>query len=718
MATRRIVPRGNSEGSIGSGEKHWESAYIGNVANVYDNVAAMIDDAENFQAGDQVKTLWYLTPGDGAGADYVIEETTVNTVLDGITHIRLNDFFNAHKIYREVDFVANSFDELKSYPTCYCAYKDLDSSDPVVSATSFTNQSMCGEKDANGVIQYLYVLNDSRQSGTVCEIAKFHRVVSEDGYVTWEFVKHNYIFNSLGHADRAFFMDGYIYVLIGSTAHKIDKDTLEETIFTYDNHNGTRGSAYDDVTETIIVSSTSSGLEHPGRMDTLNFYDKNFNFIKSITVDTMDNYICQNMCAYNGIIYIIACPFAYPNASVDSGLANISYIMCYDYDGNFIKNIPFDIAGEIEGVEVDSTGYIYGSFNGDGFIEIREAPLFKNAIQSLRTPVHGDMFASGDNYKNRNKTIYVNSCNDAKNFGVGLGLASSPFYSLNVLSECCSKLNDVGKGFNTLNIILQHTHVPNKYDSDVHLCGLNNSTVNLKHATYTNFSLMEAGVFVINAVDVYACTNVALTYLKLHWVSNWYGYVQFNGVIIDRGDINEWVLLSNAGKLYFASNRTDIKNGRLKIYTNTVLCGDDATFKFQNVPEIYHGHNLGIQYMSDSCLWYGTYTIPDFVTSGLVTSGATELKFQLCFDRPIGQLVNVNNISIDGRIYVRDSTAGPRVSNATISEKFNVSMQKTDVGGLRVSLIPKSGSGITFPTNNVVLSVEILDLVVSIGLPT
>ena len=79
--TRRIVPRQDLEGSLGSGEKRWEKAYMGNVGNVYGTVADMVADLE-LREGSTVSTKGYHAFGDGGHGFYNIREKLVSDVDD------------------------------------------------------------------------------------------------------------------------------------------------------------------------------------------------------------------------------------------------------------------------------------------------------------------------------------------------------------------------------------------------------------------------------------------------------------------------------------------------------------------------------------------------------------------------------------------------------------------------------------------------------------
>ena len=80
--TRRIVPRGDLQGSLGSGEKRWEKAYVGNIGNVYDTVADMVADLE-LMVGSTVITKGLHVINDGGSGLYHIREKDVSDVADG-----------------------------------------------------------------------------------------------------------------------------------------------------------------------------------------------------------------------------------------------------------------------------------------------------------------------------------------------------------------------------------------------------------------------------------------------------------------------------------------------------------------------------------------------------------------------------------------------------------------------------------------------------------
>lgn len=606
------------------------------------------------------------------------------------------------------DFIAASYDTIKSYPIAYMAKTDLDTEDSKIKNASFTNQSMCCERDNNGVVQYIYALNASSDN-SICEIVKFKRVVSIDGYITWKYIKHNYIFNSLGHADNAFFMDGYIYLLAGGTAHKIDKNDLTETKFFYDNHHPIRGAGYDEKTKNIVVTSTSSGLNLDGRVDIIDFYDKDFRYIKTVHIKTMDNYICQEMCAYDGIIYIAASPCAYivnnHKYSINSGLAYVNAVLCYDYDGNYLKAITFGNAGELEGIEVDSTGYLYASVNGDSFLEVREAPLMKNSFQSLRTPVSGDMYAE-TSLKSITRMVYLNACTDAKNFGVGLGIKESPYVSMGAASESIRRISKNGND-TSIYLTLQHLHKPNKYDADISLDGLMNASVEIRHAIYNTNDLAKSADYTINGIYISKCNVVTINKIKC---KNLTAY-DSKCISLIESIINGNLLVVNVNNLYFASGTNYIEDTKATIYTSCVYCGADAKFKIENTT-FDIAHVQGNQYMTDSCLWRGVYKLDELLTVGFITTNATELKFPLHFNKPIGEKVNASDISISGNIYIRDHN-GYVVQNKSVSDGFTQKVLKNSDGGIYVKLTPKSDLGANF-TNNIIYSIEIANFVLTI----
>lgn len=88
--TRRIVPRGDLEGSIGSGEKRWEKAYIGNVSITYDTLADLKDDLELME-GSTATTKGYYAINDGGAAVYTIREKGVSDADDGGSVIFLDN---------------------------------------------------------------------------------------------------------------------------------------------------------------------------------------------------------------------------------------------------------------------------------------------------------------------------------------------------------------------------------------------------------------------------------------------------------------------------------------------------------------------------------------------------------------------------------------------------------------------------------------------------
>lgn len=96
MATRRIVPRGDLEGSIGSGEKRWAKAYIGNVSVTYDTIADMVADLE-LKEGSTAATKGAAYLNDGGAGVYAIRNRAVTDVASN-TIIFLNNGLVAEAI--------------------------------------------------------------------------------------------------------------------------------------------------------------------------------------------------------------------------------------------------------------------------------------------------------------------------------------------------------------------------------------------------------------------------------------------------------------------------------------------------------------------------------------------------------------------------------------------------------------------------------------------
>lgn len=85
-----VVPRGDLEGKLGTGEKRWAKAYIGNVSVTYDTVADMKADLE-LREGSTAVTKGYHTVKDGGYGFYIIREKEVSDADDGGSIIFLDN---------------------------------------------------------------------------------------------------------------------------------------------------------------------------------------------------------------------------------------------------------------------------------------------------------------------------------------------------------------------------------------------------------------------------------------------------------------------------------------------------------------------------------------------------------------------------------------------------------------------------------------------------
>ena len=104
--TKNIVPRGDLEGQLGTGEKRWAKAYISNVSVTYDTVADMKADLE-LREGSTAVTKAKSTKNDGMGGLYIIREKTMRDYfnnglyLDDYINIELDNGLVAEKIVSE-----------------------------------------------------------------------------------------------------------------------------------------------------------------------------------------------------------------------------------------------------------------------------------------------------------------------------------------------------------------------------------------------------------------------------------------------------------------------------------------------------------------------------------------------------------------------------------------------------------------------------------------
>lgn len=117
MATRNIVPRADSEGKLGTDEKHWLEAnvdkiYANNNVLVFNNVEEM-KASNKVKAGYTLKTLGFYIAGDGGGANYVItnnigedeaDEASIIALQKGLyAKLLIQDYVNAKQFGAKSD---------------------------------------------------------------------------------------------------------------------------------------------------------------------------------------------------------------------------------------------------------------------------------------------------------------------------------------------------------------------------------------------------------------------------------------------------------------------------------------------------------------------------------------------------------------------------------------------------------------------------------------
>jgi hypothetical protein len=537
--------------------------------------------------------------GDGVTNDTAAFESAINAAENGILLIphgayKITDHlftFNVKKVidvgtypsympfYPKDNFAGKVNDLLYPYPITFSAMSDTGYS-------NISNQGICVKRE-NGIATELYVFNNAND--TVSEVVKFRRNIAADGYQTWEYVNSNYV-NGLGHSDSQTVMDGYIYALNYNTnaIYKIDTETLQivGNSITLDSGSFTK-IFYDEVAQLFGAFYIDNGYK-------LAFYDNNFAKIKTIDVADVNMEVMQNVCGYNGVLYVCG---QYYNGEVGAYTYK-NFIRCIDYLGNHLKTISVYNGAEIEGIDIDSTGYLYLSFNEynlgrSKFTGAFECPISAQYENKYRTPIN--ILYVNNTRANETAKIYVNSPTDTRHFGVGLGYKDHPF---NSIAAGCMAVQQIDKFSEDIqmSLIFTHTHAPNAWDYMLNFYSITKQLV-ISHATYDTYDKAVAGAPIVARSHIEGCTNVTINCIKfyrsgltvpLHVISS---NIRLNNCIfqVDNGDNVAFhrAYLTIVGKLGIVKGTWNLIWSSVYATDSTVIEETSATRNFASGSNLF-----------------------------------------------------------------------------------------------------------------------------------
>lgn len=416
--TRRIVPRGDLQGSLGSGEKRWEKAYIGNVGNTYDSVSDMVADLELME-GSTVETKGYYVAGDGGNSSYHIREKSVSDVDDGGSIIFLNNGNVAELVNNGVISVkqfgvrgngvvddSSAFNKAVSYASneglLIIPNETYNIDNPVISDSKnvvdngnyvkfhpvFENDEILIKEAGNvqlaGTVNYTEVNTGSQQGSTYnTKTGKIILalidatpgtqklvIVNPETYV----IETGYNYTQLGHANSVEYCpeDNKIYVLNENNAVVIDGDTMQivDTIaLPFSNCFGLK---YDSVGGEWVLLSGS------GSVVTIRCLDTSFNLIHSATLTLPDTQVYNSFAVHNGNIM----------------LPTWTHIIALDVWGNLRNYIPFNGTELEDGFYIDDELFFSANNYWTPIYKIaktNEGQWAEKPFKTLRTAVNEDL---------------------------------------------------------------------------------------------------------------------------------------------------------------------------------------------------------------------------------------------------------------------------------------------------------------------------------------
>lgn len=398
MATRNIVPRDDLEGKIGTGEKRWAKAYIGNVSITFDTIADMKADPE-LREGSLVVTKGYHAVNDGGHGVYNIREKVVSDVDDGGSIIFLDNgdvaeliadgVVNVKQFGAKGDGVTddtNAFrnallvDKLYIPAGNYVISDYLIGFNKVVDDGAYTNIkpifttknrlktiSRFGMKanfttpEDDKMYGEAMTFNTKTQKIIVCcegygysPAKNILLVLNKDNYAIEETydLPHPYAFNGLSYNAQ----DNVIYANGDNTCYRINGDDMTDyTTFSLPD-NGSHA-AHDNITNTDVIVSRDLDTNYN---ITIHVYSNGF-AEKLHTVTTKANIIedvaFQDICAYNGKVYVLTFKNLYEIDVVTGDVNIISINTLQELEGcTFIDDVFYIFSHQMNANYVE---YIY-----------------------------------------------------------------------------------------------------------------------------------------------------------------------------------------------------------------------------------------------------------------------------------------------------------------------------------------------------------------------
>lgn len=211
--TVNYVPRGDMEGQLGTGEKRWAKAYIGNVSITYDTVADMVADLE-LREGSTAATKGYHSINDGGNGFYNIREKLVSDVDDGGSVIFLANGNVAELIINDIIYVKQ-----------FGAYGDgvHDDHDAIQKSLNMLHTRKASIVDLDG---YSYITNSCIHIDSMykCTIRN-GTLISNNFNVDSEDVTNNFIFKTTDYlGDQTLQPGSYGYCFEDCIVEKITFD--------------------------------------------------------------------------------------------------------------------------------------------------------------------------------------------------------------------------------------------------------------------------------------------------------------------------------------------------------------------------------------------------------------------------------------------------------------------------------------------------------------
>lgn len=430
--TRRIVPRGDLEGSLGSGEKRWEKAYVGNVGNVYNSVADMKADLELME-GSTVVTKGYHAINDGGHGFYNIREKEVSDVHDGgsiifldngrVAELIVYDTINVKQFGAKGDGVTddtNAFRNALLVDKLYIPAGDYVISDYLIGTNevkdegTYVNlkpifktknvlknieQFACQHDFVPTGYENMYgecMTYDTKRQKIILSFYWYTAptknvflVLNKDTYAVEQTIDapFPYAFNVLSYNEQ----DDTIYANGGNTAYIFDAgDLTSYTTFTIP-ENGNHA-VHDNITGVDVVAVSNWGTD---KSFTLYIYSNNFGTLLR-TVQTkaglMKDYAFQDVAAYNGKVYLMTWENLFEIDMVTGDANDIGIGTIHEFEGiDFIDGELFVFLHQAYTKEIES---IY-KYIEDGSTQFYDRLPGNNIHKSLDVSLN-NLLAMGD----------------------------------------------------------------------------------------------------------------------------------------------------------------------------------------------------------------------------------------------------------------------------------------------------------------------------------